>query len=312
MPEQQCTTDVLMIRPASFCANAQTAESNRFQQTSASHANPQQIASTEFDTLATVLRNAGVRVHIFDDSAEPETPDALFPNNWVSFHADGTVVLYPMMAPNRRLERRVDILESLTRVHGFHASRIVDLSPHENEGRFLEGTGSLVLDRAHRVAYACLSPRTDLQVLGEFSQQLDYEIVAFDATDQLGVPIYHTNVLMSIGSKFAVVCVESIREEQRSAVLDSLGATGHTVVEITRPQMHGFAGNILQLATAKGGSVIALSDSAHKAFTAEQRKQLVSLAGPLVSAPISTIETLGGGSVRCMLAEIHLPRESRD
>lgn len=308
MPESQTTADVLMIRPASFCANTQTAESNRFQQPEAQHENAQELARSEFDALATALRRAGVRVHIFDDPRQPETPDALFPNNWVSFHADGSVVLYPMMAPNRRLERRLDILESLTATHGFRASRVIDLTQHEDAGRFLEGTGSLVLDRLNRIAYACLSPRTDLQVLGEFAQQLDYDIVAFEALDRRGAPIYHTNVLMSIGSKFAVVCVESIRPDQRAAVLDSLQATGHVLIEIDHAQMNAFAGNILELSTVKDEAVIALSDSAQQALTPQQRDQLTSLAGPLVAASIPTIETLGGGSVRCMLAEIHLPR----
>ncbi len=180
----------------------------------------------EFDGLAAALEQAGVTVHTFEDTPEPHTPDSIFPNNWVSFHADGTVVLYPMLAENRRLERRLDLIEALSAKHGFHASRVIDLTRHEHTGRYLEGTGSLVLDRIHRVAYACISPRTDLDVLGDFAQQLDYDIVAFEAHDANGKAIYHTNVLMSVGERFAAVCLNAIREDERDGVLSQLRGTG--------------------------------------------------------------------------------------
>jgi hypothetical protein len=226
----------------------------------------------------------------------------------VSFHADGSVVLYPMMAENRRLERRLDVLEALSARHGFRAARVIDLTHHEGTGRFLEGTGSLVLDRVHRVAYACVSPRTDLDVLGDFAQQLDYEVVAFEAFDAGAAPIYHTNVLMSVGERFAAVCSVCIREDERAAVLDTLRSTDHAILDLSMEQMAGFAGNMLEL-RSRSGSVVAMSSRALETLTAPQRELLESHAGSIVAVPIPTIETLGGGSVRCMLAEIHLPRK---
>ena len=308
MSDHQTTSDVLMIAPTRFCGNEQTSTSNRFQNLSGASSDAQVRARAEFESLVAALSAADVRVHCFDDTPEPHTPDSIFPNNWVSFHADGTAVLYPMLAQNRRLERRSDILESLSVQQGFRINRLVDLAHRESEDKFLEGTGSLVLDRVNRLAYACLSPRTDLDTLGEFAQLLDYEIIAFDAQDRSGAPIYHTNVMLSIGRKFAVVCADSIVESQRASVIDSLRSTAHTVIDITYEQMQSFAGNILELATTSGESVVAMSAQAAAAFPPTQRAQLTELAGDLVTAPIPTIERLGGGSVRCMLAEIHLPR----
>jgi hypothetical protein len=229
----------------------------------------------------------------------------------VSFHADGTVVLYPMLAQNRRLERRLDLIEALSAKHGFRASRVIDLTRHEQTGRYLEGTGSLVLDRTHRVAYACVSPRTDLDVLGDFAQQLDYDIVAFEAHDANGKAIYHTNVLMSVGERFAAVCLSAIREDEREGVLSQLRGTGRAVVDLSLEQMNAFAGNMLELGSSLTGSVVAMSQQARDALTAEQRATLESHAGPIVAVPIPTIERLGGGSVRCMLAEVHLPNKNR-
>jgi len=309
MTESQITCDVLMIRPVRFCGNEQTAESNRFQNLAVATSEAQGCAQAEFDALVAMLKDAGVCVHSFDDTPEPHTPDSIFPNNWVSFHGDGTAVLYPMLAPNRRLERRTDILESLSTRSRFHIKRTVDLGHRESEAKYLEGTGSLVLDRVNRIAYACLSPRTHLDVLGEFSQLLDYEVVAFEATDRSGTPIYHTNVLLSIGSNYVVVCAEAIAAAQRHAVLTSLRAT-RTVIEIDARQMTEFAANILELGTQREGSIVAMSKRAAAAFTTDQRAQLRHLAGTLICAPIPTIETLGGGSVRCMIAELHLSRHT--
>jgi hypothetical protein len=309
--ESQAASDVLMIRPVRFAGNFETEASNRFQtrDRSLSAARAQAAAVAEFDGLANRLRTAGVTVHTVDDTHEPHTPDSIFPNNWVSFHADGTVVLYPMLAPNRRLERRDDVLAALSAQRGFRIQRVIDLSPHEHGGRFLEGTGSLVLDRVHRVAYACVSPRTDLDVLGDFAQQLDYDVISFEAHDAQGAAIYHTNVLMCVGARFAAVCLESIREQERAGVLDALRATGHPVLELTLGQMGEFAGNMLELKTASGETVVAMSSRAHAALTPAQRDFLREHAGAVVTSDIPTIETLGGGSVRCMLAEIHLPRK---
>lgn len=309
--DKQTATDIMMIRPVAFIGNPQTQASNSFQQrgAGANDAANQAAALREFDALAAALQRAGVNVHIFDDTPDPHTPDSIFPNNWVSFHADGSVVLYPMLAENRRLERRLDLLEALSARHGFHTARVIDLTHHESTGMYLEGTGSLVLDRLHRIAYACVSPRTDLDVLGDFAQQLDYDIVAFEARDAGGAAIYHTNVLMSVGERFAAVCLDAIREDERAGVLDQLRGTGRVVVNLTLQQMASFAGNMLELGSAKTGSVVAMSASALDALTAEQRAILEANAGPIVAVPIPTIEKFGGGSVRCMLAEVHLPRK---
>jgi hypothetical protein len=310
-PESQLASAVLMIRPARFQSNPQTAESNRFQgKTSVSPAEQHAAALAEFEALARQLEGAGIRVVIVDDTPEPHTPDAIFPNNWVSFHANGTVVLYPMEAPNRRTERRRDIIESVADDHGFVVHNVIDLTHHEKDGHFLEGTGSMVLDRTNRIAYACLSSRTHLDALGEFAQRLDYEVLAFDAVDQHGAAIYHTNVLMNVGEKIAVVCDEAIpREEQRKAVLESLAATGHDVIRLTFAQLNAFAGNMLELRSSGGQRVTAMSDQAYRALTRDQLAKF-SQNGAIVRAPIDTIECSAGGSVRCMLAEIHLPRDS--
>jgi hypothetical protein len=307
--ELQSARAVLMVRPASFGFNPQTAASNAFQQA----ADPpgedemQRLVLFEFDGLARALERAGVEVLIASDTPRPAKPDAIFPNNWVSFHFDGTVALYPMLAPNRRCERREEILEQVVREGRFRISRTVDLTHREAEGKFLEGTGSLVLDRAHRVAYASLSPRTDLDVLGEFAQILDYDLVTFEALDAAAQPVYHTNVIMAIGTRFAVVCGEAIAQPpHRDAVFNQLRAAGHDIVDITRRQMQEFAGNLLELAPA-GGPVVALSTTAWRSLGSAQRRILESHA-EVVPVAIPTIERIGGGGVRCMLAELHLPR----
>ena len=308
--EIQSAADVLMIRPLQFAGNPQTAESNRFQHTAPhlSAAQVQAAAAREFEALADALRAAGVNVHAFDDTPQPHTPDSIFPNNWISFHADGTVVLYPMLAENRRQERRADLLETISSRLGFRIARVLDLTHHESGGKFLEGTGSLVLDRAHRIAYACVSPRTDLDVLGDFAQQLDYEVVAFEALDAGGVPIYHTNVLMCIGTNFAAICSDCIREAERAAVVGTLRTTGHEIVDLSFEQLSEFAGNMLELRSVRGEPLIAMSQRALDSLSPQQRATL-GRSGKLIAAAIPTIETLGGGSVRCMLAEVHLPKK---
>ena len=309
--ESQLASAVLMIRPVRFRSNPLTVASNRFQgKFDASEDQQQTAALAEFDAFASMLLDAGIEVVVIEDTAEPITPDAIFPNNWVSFHADGTVVLYPMEAANRRTERRRDIIDSLAREKGFHVSRIIDLTAHEHRGQYLEGTGSLVLDRPHRIAYACLSSRTDLDVLGDFAQQLDYEIVAFDAVDKDGFPVYHTNVLMSVGENLAVICDESIaRHEQREAVMQSLQSTGHEVVSLTYAQMEAFAGNMLELRAESGLRLIAMSECARASLTDEQLV-VIEANARIITAPVDRIERSSGGSVRCMLAEIHFPKES--
>jgi hypothetical protein len=307
--EPQSAGAALMVRPARFGFNPQTAASNAFQRTpdSSGGADHHELALAEFDAAAEALQRSGVEVLVAADTDLPAKPDAIFPNNWVSFHGDGTVTLYPMMAGNRRWERRDDILEQVVREGCFHVSRTVDLTHREAEGKFLEGTGSVVLDRTHRVAYASPSPRTDLDVLGEFAQQLDYELVTFEALDAAARPVYHTNVVMAVGTGFAVVCGATIENAQhRAAVFSKLRATGHDIVDISLAQMLEFAGNVLELAPP-GGPVVALSTSAWRSLDAAQRRILESHAG-VVPVEIPTVQRFGGGGVRCMLAEIHLPK----
>jgi hypothetical protein len=307
--ELQLASTVLMIRPVRFESNPMTAQSNRFQGKSAEPAeNQQRAALHEFDGLVAALRDNGIDVVVVDDTPEPHTPDSIFPNNWVSFHADGRVVLYPMEAENRRTERRMDIIDGLVSDGEFSVSEVVDLTKHELFDRYLEGTGSMVLDRVNRVAYACLSSRTQLEVLGDFAQRMDYDVVAFDAVDRDGVPIYHTNVLMNVGEKLAVLCGDAIpREEQREAVVQRLQETGHEVMFLNHDQLDAFAGNMLELRCKNSERLVAMSQQAFDSLTAEQRSTLKK-NGRVLAVSIDTIEASAGGSVRCMLAEIHLPK----
>lgn len=305
--EKQLASTVLMVRPAAFFANPETARSNRFQHGSDLPEHElQRLALGEFDLLADALSAGGVRVVVEDDTPQPLTPDAIFPNNWISTHADGTVVLYPMEAVSRRAERRADIVEALGSRHRFQVSEVIDLSGHESKGRFLEGTGSLVLDRVNHIAYACRSSRTNERVLREWAERLQYETVVFDAVDRHGVPIYHTNVMMSIGENLAMVCLEAIAEAgHKRQVVQSLEAAGRDLLVLNFGQMEQFAGNLLQL-EGPSSAVTVLSETAAGSLEPGQRRQLEA-GSTIVSAPIRTIERCSGGSVRCMLAEIHLP-----
>jgi len=307
--ESQLASTVVMVRPARFESNPQTAESNRFQgQPVAPPGEQQARALTEFDGLVRTLRDDGVEVIVFEDTCEPHTPDSVFPNNWISTHADGRVVLYPMEAENRRRERRMDIVDYLRGDAGFDVSEVVDLTAHELAGHYLEGTGSLVLDRVNRIAYACLSSRTHLDPLGQFAQRMDYEVVAFDAVDSAGIPIYHTNVLMNVGENLAVICDEAIAgKDQRKAVLAHLCETGHDVVSLSYEQLEAFAGNMLELRNVAGERILAMSQQARESLNGPQYERLAADAR-IVSASIDNIEFSAGGSVRCMLAEVHLPR----
>lgn len=300
----QATNNILMIRPVNFGFNAQTAESNAFQIKQADQQAVQQKAQQEFDGFVSVLSENGVNVTVIEDTPEPHTPDSIFPNNWVSFHDTGDIFLYPMQAVNRRLERREDIIGQLE--DSFAAKHIIDLSRFEAKNQFLEGTGSMVLDRENKIAYACLSPRTDAEVLKAFCDYTGYKAVTFDAFDQQGKAIYHTNVLMCVGSKFAVICLDSITDlYQKLAVIQSLKSTGKQVIEITFEQMNKFAGNMLEVMNAGGDTLIVMSQTAYQSLTDAQRNTL-SVFGKLVYANINTIETNGGGSARCMMAEVHL------
>ncbi|MFQ5634090.1 MAG: citrulline utilization hydrolase CtlX [Gammaproteobacteria bacterium] len=306
--ERQTTRYVFMVRPHHFGPNEQTAASNAFQQPSDRPLTQlREQALREFDAMTAALRSAGITPIVFEDTDEPVKPDAVFPNNWVSFHADGRVFLYPMEAVARRAERRLDIIEALSVEWGFRVSEIVDLSAFESDGLFLEGTGSMVLDRVGHVAYAALSSRTHMDALADFAQRADYEITAFEARDAGGQRVYHTNVMMALGEKFAVICSESIVDaNKRAAVLDRIAGSGRDIVEITREQMRNFGGNLLELSSDSGDPVTVLSRRAHDSFNAEQRERISGFTR-LLPTDVGTIERIGGGGARCMLGEIFLP-----
>lgn len=258
----------------------------------------------EFDSFAATLRAEGVDVIVIDDTPLPRKPDATFPNNWISLHADGRVILYPMFAPSRRRERRMDVIDELKR--RFLVREVIDWSGYEEEGRFLEGTGSVVFDHAEKVAYACLSPRTDQELFLRLCGLLGYRPVSFHAYDERGSEIYHTNVMMCVGEKFSLVCLESITDlADRKQVVDSLRDTGHTVIDITLHQMSHFAGNMLLVRNRAGEALVVCSQQAADSLNADQKIALARYAR-LVPIPIPTIEQLGGGSARCMMAEIFL------
>jgi hypothetical protein len=310
---QQCADAVLMIRPHAFGFNPDTARTNSFQHAaepdgSASAAAVQAQALAEFDQLARALESEGVTVCAIDDTAAPVKPDAVFPNNWVSFHEDGTLVLYPMESASRRPERRQDVIETVVARFGLKVSHLLDLTHFEGEKLYLEGTGSLVLDHTERVAYACASPRTHPALVAEWARELRYEPLVFEAANRAGVPLYHTNVLMWIGERVAMVGTEAIKDADRGRVLDRLRASGREIIEIGQGEIEQFAGNMLELGTwdeALGDSrVLVLSDAARKALKPDTYARLSGCTDTVLAVPIPTIERLGGGSVRCMLAEV--------
>lgn len=301
----QSTNHIMLVKPAHFTFNSETAESNAFQNklNENEHQIKQRVLS-EFDNFAATLRSKGVDVTVVEDTPIPQKPDAVFPNNWASFHENGTVVLYPMYAPNRRLERRADIIELIKKK--FVVQQIVDLSQHELENKFLEGTGSIVFDHLNKIAYACLSPRTDKELFIETCGKLNYKPVHFIAEDAQGKQIYHTNVMMCVAGKFAVICLSSIpNKQERETVVASLTGTGHELVDITFAQMNQFAGNMLELQSRNGRQLLAMSKSSYDALTASQKKQIEQHC-EMIPLAIQTIETIGGGSARCMIAEIFL------
>ncbi|MDQ0638882.1 hypothetical protein QF042_002447 [Pedobacter sp. W3I1] len=303
----QTTNHILMIRPVDFKFNEQTAGNNKFQ-IATTETNVQTAALKEFDAFVDLLRQNNVDVTVVDDTLQPETPDSIFPNNWVSFHEDGSVYLYPMFSENRRLERRKEILEDLK--EKFEVNHISDLSFYEHQHAFLEGTGSMVLDRTNKIAYTCLSVRTDEEVLNNFCMLTGYKPVAFQAVDGSNFPIYHTNVMMCIGDRFAVICLDSIKDpEEKLKVTISLKGSGKEIIEISLEQMNKFAGNMLQVSNADNKSLLVMSEQAYLSLTAEQIAALQQYS-KIIYAPLYTIEKNGGGSARCMLAEIHLPSKS--
>ena len=298
----------MMIRPAAFDYNPQTAESNRMQvERDPGAADVAGLALAEFDAAVIALRGAGVQVCVLADEPVPPKPDAVFPNNWVSWHADGTVVLYPMQAPNRRLERRPDRLEWIAERCRYRIARVLDLSSFEAQGRYLEGTGSLVLDHVTRQAFACRSLRTDEGLVRQWADQLGYTPVVFDAVDDTGVAYYHTNVMLSIGQKLAVVAGEAIAPGDRERVLTALAAGSRELIEIDRAAVAAFAGNMLELLSAEDHRVYALSARAKGALPQAAWDRLAAGTDQLLELAIPTIERIGGGSVRCMLAEVFSP-----
>jgi hypothetical protein len=300
---------VVMVRPASFGFNPDTAPSFMFQRetTEANRREIERRARMEFDLLAGRLREAGVEVIIAEDQEKLKTPDAVFPNNWVSFHHDGTVVLYPMLAPSRRPERRRDIIEKL-KTGGFRVSRVIDLTHHEDDGRFLEGTGSVVFDHADHIAYANISPRTNEQVLEELCSALGYNPVTFRAVQENGDAILHTDMTLCIGDRFVVFCADSVVDAaDRKRVLDSLKASGREIIAIDLKQLELFAGNVLQLQTKNGRSALAISTVACLALRPDQRDSIQRFA-EIVESPLPLFEGIGRGSARCMMADVHLPR----
>lgn len=301
----QSTSNLLMIRPVSFGFNEQTAASNAFQKQGGEKESIQNRALAEFDGLVETLRNNGVSVTVIEDTVEPHTPDSIFPNNWISFHESGDVFTYPMQAENRRLERREDIILKLE--DNFKVRHVIDLSRFEHQGQFLEGTGSMVLDRENKIAYACLSPRTNQEVLDAFCKQTGYRPLAFHAFDQNNFAIYHTNVMMCLGTNFAVACLGSVTNEmEKEGFIHSLKNTGKQIIDISFDQMNHFAGNMLEVKNNAGETLIVMSKSAFDALNYQQ-KAILSSFGKLIYADINTIETNGGGSARCMIAEVHLP-----
>ncbi|WP_394759338.1 citrulline utilization hydrolase CtlX [Flavobacterium sp.] len=309
----QTTNSILMIRPVAFRMNEQTAVNNYYQKV-LDGLSPETVntkAQEEFDTFVNKLRMVGIDVTVIDDTVEPSTPDSIFPNNWISFHENGDVVLYPMFAENRRLERREEILDILED-KGFVVNEIMDYSSAEEDSFFLEGTGSIVLDRENDKAYCALSPRADEELFIEFCEDFEYTPVIFEAFQTVGKErklIYHTNVMMCVADTFAVICADCIDDKkERKMVLDSLKSDGKEVILITEDQMNNFAGNMLELQGADERRYLIMSASAHKSLTKKQVAQLEEHI-TILSSSLDTIEACGGGSARCMMAEIFLPKE---
>ncbi len=290
-----------MVRPYRFAFNVETARNNFFQKHTGQDSVPA-MALQEFDAFVSQLRGKDVEVLVAQDSPVPWTPDSVFPNNWFSSHITGELVLYPLFAANRRLERKAEVLNVLTRKIGHR--KIIDLTHWEKEGEFLEGTGSMVLDRDKRVAYCCRSPRTSERVLDDFCARMNYDAVVFDATDHKGNLIYHTNVMMSVGSQVAIVCLEAIADaDERRKVATSLLSAGKVMVDISLEQVGRFAGNMLEVKSRNGNPVMVMSAAARGALT-EAQETAISTYNTILSAPLPTIETNGGGSARCMMGEI--------
>ena len=309
----QTTNSILMIRPVSFRMNEQTAVNNYYQKV-LDELSPETVnakAQEEFDSFVQKLRMVGVNVIVVDDTLSPDTPDSIFPNNWISFHENGDVVFYPMFAENRRAERREDILDILEE-HGFVMNEIMDYTSAEEDGFYLEGTGSIILDRENGKAYCALSPRADEELFIEFCEDFEYSPVIFEAFQTVNGErklIYHTNVMMCIGDTFAVICADAIDDKkERKMVLDSLKGDEKEIILITEDQVNSFAGNMLEVKGADDRRYLVMSSSAHQILTKKQIAQLEEHL-TILSSSLDTIEACGGGSARCMMAEVFLPKE---
>ena len=297
----QTTSKILMVRPVNFGFNEETAVNNSFQ-TKGCEECINDKALAEFDRFAGLLRENGVDVYVINDTPEPHTPDSIFPNNWFSTHEGGTLVLYPMFAPNRRAERKGSVLDLITGI--FNTVRVVDLSASEGDGKFLEGTGSMVIDRDNDIVFACRSPRSDEGVLMRFCEELECDYYMFDALDAAGSPIYHTNVMMAIGSAFAVVCLDAVRDiNERVAIIDLLEENNKEIIEISPEQMESFAGNMLEVKSMKGEPLLVMSERAKNSLDSEQILAIERYCR-ILSVDLEYIENNGGGSARCMMAEI--------
>ena len=307
--DTQVTSQLLMVRPANFSSNKETIETNKFQNdiTPDSKNNIQALALTEFDKMVKLLRDHGISVIDIDDIKELENTDAVFPNNWVSFHQDNTVVLYPMMARSRRTEKRYDILEYLTKYQSFKIDRVIDMSYLEEENLFLEGTGSMIFDRVNKTVFACKSSRTSLEALEIFCRDMGYNPIVFEAIID-DYPIYHTNVMMSLGKKTAFLCNESITDEADSLLIKNyFRDLEKNIIEISPQQMNNFAGNVIEVENTKGVSHIIMSEKAYQALDHKQLDSINSVSN-IIAIPLETIERYGGGSARCMVAEIFLEK----
>jgi hypothetical protein len=299
---------VLMVRPRSFGYNPETAASNAFQQLANGNASDiAQKAIMEFDRAVDKLRKAGVEVIVVDDSEQPQKSDAVFPNNWISTHEDGSLVLYPMLSANRRLERRREIIEALDEA-GYDIRHVLSFTNYEQQHLYLEGTGSIIFDYVNKTAYANRSPRTNEQIFREVCQELGYEAIIFDAYDKQGREIYHTNVMMCIGERFVILCAEAIPLPDRKEVYRKLEEGGFEIIKINYDQMEAFAGNMMELRSKTGQSILAMSFAAFNSLETDQMKQIQQYA-KVVHIDIPTIEKYGGGSLRCMLAGVFLPRK---
>ena len=311
MTRSQTTRHILMVRPANFGFNEETAANNAFQSRDG-RLRPEEIrrkAVEEFDGFVERLRAAGVHVIVAQDSARPVKPDAVFPNNWATYHQEGFVVTYPMFAPTRRRERRRQVIDTVLK-EGFLSERRINLEFNEKLDRYLEGTGSIIFDHRHRLAYACLSPRTDASLLDELCAVLGYEKVIFQAVDGAGQDIYHTNVMMAMGETFVVICMDTLRNPAERAMLEQrFKSTGKAIIDISLEQMNAFAGNMLQVRNDRDETILVMSEQAYRALRPEQISALEHHTRLLYS-PIDTIETYGGGSARCMMAEVFLPENT--